>query len=521
MPTIIKKNRLNLVYFFILVGFSLLIVRMVFIVTVGDKTKVSKTYDPQIEKNRGNIYDRNGVLVATDIRTKSLYASSILVRDPKDIAKGLSKIFPDLSYKEVYSKISTKKDSTRSWILIKRNLSPGQVDQVHNLQKAGLVFEDDMVRVYPQKSNLSHIVGFVDLDRRGLSGIERQHNKSLKNGEDINLTIDVRIQDILRNELSKGIEEFGAKAASGVILNVRNGEVLALTSLPDFDPNQQSSASATQRFNRVTNGVYEMGSVFKIFTNAIAMEEGLVEMSDIFDVSKPIEYGRFTINDDHSVKDNLNLKEVFGYSSNIGTVHIAQKIGIDTQKLYLKRFGLINKLKTDFPGLARPIYPKKWREINLYTIAYGHGIAVTPLHVAVSTAAMVNGGFLYNPKFVLNKNKRELNPTKVISDATSVKIKRLMKFTVEKGTGRKANILGYQIGGKTGTAERAEYGGYNKKQTLVSFVAAFPIKKPKYLVFVTLDRPNYTYNTGGMIAAPITGKIIEKIAPLLGVRPKL
>ena len=520
MPTGIKKNRLNLIYFFILVGFFLLIARMLLIVTAGDKSKVSKTYDPQIASARGNIYDRNGVLVATDIRTKSLYASSILVRRPKEIARGLSKIFPDLSYKDIYSKLSSKRESTRSWILIKRNLSPDQIDKVHDLQKAGLVFEDDIARVYPQKSNLSHVVGFVDLDRKGLSGVEMQHNKQLQDNKDVDLTIDVRIQDILRSELLKGMEEFGAKAASGVIMNVRNSEILALTSLPDFDPNQQSSFASKQKFNRATNGVYEMGSVFKIFTNAIAMEEGLVEFGDVFDVSKPIEYGKFTIRDDHKEKDLLNLTEVFGYSSNIGTVKIAQKIGIEKQREYLKKFGLIDRINAHFPGLARPITPRKWREINLYTIAYGHGIAVTPLHVANSVSAMINGGFLYDPTFILNKEKTEPKYQKVISDATSVKIRRLMNFVVQKGTGRKANILGYQVGGKTGTAERAEYGGYNKKQTLVSFVAAFPMKKPKYLVFVTLDRPNYIFNTGGMIAAPVAGKVIEKIAPLLGVRPK-
>ncbi|MBL6664925.1 MAG: penicillin-binding protein 2 [Rickettsiales bacterium] len=494
---------------------------MFVIVTFGDKTKVSKTYDPHIEKNRGNIYDRNGALVATDIRTKSLYASSILIRNPKDIATGLSKIFPDLSYKEVYSKISFKRDSSRSWILLKRNLTPDQVEKVQSLQKAGLVFEDDMARVYPQKSNLSHVVGFVDLDRRGLSGIEMQYNEILRKDEDINLTIDVRVQDILRSELLKGMDEFQAKAASGIIMNVRNGEVLALTSLPDFDPNQQSSSSPKERFNRTTSGVYEMGSIFKIFTNAIALEEGLVEFSDVFDVSKPIEYGKYTIRDDHKEKDQLTLQEVFGYSSNIGTVQIAQRIGIEKQKSYLKKFGLIDKIKTDFPGLAKPISPRKWREINLYTIAYGHGIAVTPLHVASSISSVVNGGFLHSPKFILDDDQFSLKPKKILSDATSVKLRRLMEFTVEKGTGKNAQVLGYQIGGKTGTAERAEYGGYNKKQTLVSFVAVFPIKKPKYLVFVTLDRPNYTFNTGGMVAAPVAGRITEKIAPLLGVRPKL
>lgn len=520
MPTVIKKNRLNLVFFFIMVGFFALIVRMFVIVTFGDKTEVAKTYDPQIEKNRGNIYDRNGVLVATDIKTKSLYASSILIRNPKEIAQGLSEIFTDLSYKEVYDKISSKRDTSRSWILIRRNLTPAQVDKVQDLQKAGLVFEDDLARVYPQKSNLSHVVGFVDLDRKGLSGIEMQSNEKLNQDEDVKITIDVRVQDILRSELIKGIEEFGAQAAAGVIMNVDNGEVLALSSLPDFDPNQQSSASPQERFNRVTSGVYEMGSVFKIFTNAIALEENLVEFGDMFDVSKPIEYGRFSIDDDHKVKDRLTLQEVFGHSSNIGTVQIAQKIGIEKQKTYLKDLGLTSKLETDFPGLAKPIFPRKWREINLYTIAYGHGIAVTPLHVATSVSAIVNGGFLHSPKFILDENDSSPKSKKVLSDATSVKMRRLMDFVVEEGTGKKADVSGYQIGGKTGTAERAEYGGYNKKQTLVSFVAAFPIKKPKYLIFITLDRPNYTFNTGGMVAAPVAGRIIEKIAPLLGVRPQ-
>lgn len=489
---------------------------MFFVVATGDKIKISGIYDVRKASKRANIFDRNDVLVATDLKTKSLYVSSVLVKDSQAIARGVSAIFPDLSYNEILKKISDGRNS-KQWILIRRNLTPTQVDQVQNLQIAGLLFENDRIRVYPQKSIASHFVGYVDLDRKGLAGIEMQYDRKMMEAEDLQLAMDIRVQDILHDELVNGMEENRAKAAAGVVMDVNSGEVLALSSLPEFDPNLQSEASLDERFNRVTNGIYELGSVMKIFTNTIAFEDGLVKMDDVYNVRDPIKYGRFTIKDDHSVKDEMTVGEIFAYSSNIGTVKIADKIGAGNQKDFLAKMGLLKRLDVEFPGLGKPIYPKIWREINLYTISYGHGIAITPLHLATAVSAIVNGGTLYNPSFL--KLDKQPSGKRVIKESTSAMMRLMLKKVVDEGTGKNANVEGYDVGGKTGTAERAEYGGYNERQTMASFVAVFPISKPKYLVYVVFDRPNVAFNTGGMVAAPVAGKVVKNIAPLLGVRP--
>lgn len=491
---------------------------MIFVVAIGDKSKIVADYNHHKSLRRGRIFDRSGVLVATDLKTKSLYVSSILIKDKEQTVYNLSKIFPDLSYREILKKISDNKKN-KHWILIRRNLTPNQVSKVQSLRMAGLIFEDDMFRVYPQKSVASHYAGYVDLDRRGLSGIEMQYDASLSGGKDVAIAMDVRVQDILHNELKNGMEQYRSKAAAGLVIDVNSGEVIAMSSFPDFDANLQSEAGSEQRFNRVSNGVYELGSIMKIFTNAIAFEHNLVKSGEIFNVRDPIKYGRFTIRDDHTVKDQLTVEEVFAYSSNIGTIKIAERIGVDRQKKFLDNIGFLNKLNLDFPGLGRSIYPKLWREINLYTISYGHGIAITPLHLASAVTAMVNGGIMHNLSFLkLNKIPEG---KRVIKEKTSSKIRDIMRKVVEDGTGKKANIVGYEVCGKTGTAERAEFGGYNSAQNLVSFVAAFPASKPKYLVYVLLDRPNYLFNTGGMVAAPVAGKVIAGIAPILGIKPKL
>lgn len=513
----IKKSRLAFIYFCIIAAFLTIILRMVIIVVSGDKVKISGIYDPRSADKRANIYDRNNVLVATDLKTKSLYVSSVLVKNPQAIARGLATIFSEISYAEILKKISDGKNS-KQWILIRRNLTPNQVDQVENMQMAGLLFEDDRIRVYPQKSIASHFVGYVDLDRKGLAGMEMQYDRKLRKGEDLHLALDVRVQDILHDELVIGMEEFRAKAAAGVVMDVNNGEILALSSLPSFDPNLQNEASPDQRFNRVTNGSYELGSVFKVLTNTMAFEKGLVKMSDIYNVRDPIKYGRFTIKDDHAVKDEMTVGEVFAYSSNIGTVKIAEKIGAEYQKEFLEKMGLLKKLEIEFPGLGRPMFPKTWREINLFTISYGHGIAITPLHLAMSVAAISNGGMMYNPSFV--KLEEQPKGKRVIKESTSETMRLMLRKVAVEGTGRNANVEGYEVGGKTGTANRAEYGGYNERQTMASFVAVFPISQPQYLVYVIFDRPNYTFNTGGMVAAPVAGRVVKNIAPLLGVRPK-
>jgi cell division protein FtsI (penicillin-binding protein 3) len=512
----LKKSRLAVIYFFIMVIFCVIILRMIFVVMMGDKIKISGIYDPHKTNKRANIYDRNNVLVATDLKTKSLYVSSVLVRDSAFVAKGLAGVFPELSQAEILKKIAAGKHG-KQWILIRRNLTPSQVEQVKNLKMAGLLFEDDRIRVYPQKSIASHFVGYVDLDRRGLAGIEMQYDRDLVGGEDMKLAMDIRVQDILFDELTNGISEFNAKAAAGLVMDVTNGEILALSSLPEFDANLQNEASPDQRFNRVVNGVYELGSVMKIFTNTVAFERNLIKATDMYNVRDPIKYGRFTIKDDHPFKDEMSVTEIFAHSSNIGTVKIADKIGAENQKDFLEKIGLLKRIDVEFPGLGKPIYPKIWREINLYTIAYGHGIAITPLHLASAVAAIVNGGTLYNPSFL--KLEKEPSGKNVIKEKTSEMMRKMLRNVVLEGTGKKADIPGYEVGGKTGTAERAEYGGYNERQTLASFVAVFPISKPRYLVYVIFDRPNYSFNTGGMVAAPVAGRVVKNIAPLLGVWP--
>ncbi len=491
-----------------------------FVVMMGDRVKIKKLYDPHKTSERATIFDRNGVIVATDLKTKSLYVSSILIKDPITMAESLGRIFSNLPAEEILKKITDNKGSKKTlknWILIKRNLAPSQVELVKSLKMAGLLFMDDSIRVYPQKSITSHFVGYVDLDRKGLSGIEMQYDKKLVNGEDITLAMDIRVQDILHDELLNGLEEYHAKAAAGIVMDVNSGEILALSSLPEFDPNLQHNATPDERFNRVTNGIYELGSVFKIFTNAAAFENNLLNLDDSYNVKDPIKYDRFTISDDHPFRDEMNIKEIFAHSSNIGTVKIADKLGIKAQKDFLEKIGLLRKVETEFPGLGKPIYPKTWRQINLYTISYGHGIAITPLHLAMAVLPIVNGGTAYSPSF-LKLDKRP-SGAKILKESTSETMRIMLRNVVVEGTGRNANVEGYEIGGKTGTAERAESGSYNERQTMTSFVAIFPISKPQYLAYIMFDRPNSAFNTGGMVAAPVAGKIVKNIAPLLGVRP--
>ncbi len=506
-----NKNRVFFIYFCIIVGFTALIIRLLFIVTLNEQKDVNNIYNQGKNPKRADIVDRNGVIIATDLNIKLLYANHSLIRDPKYVAKKLSTAFEDLPYDILLKKLSQSKDG---WVLIKRNITPKQEQIINNLNIAGLIFEESKTRVYPQKSSLSHLVGYTDLDGNGLSGIEKQYDQFLKAGkQDLKLATDIRIQDILNYELKNAIVKFKALAAFGVIMNVKNGEILALSSLPNFDLNNQKTASSKEKFNKATYGVYELGSVFKIFNHALAFENNLINIKEEYDVKKPIKYGRFTIDDDHKKKDRLTIEEIFTESSNIGSVKISQRFEKNQQKEFLKKLGLLGKIQTDFPSLGTTIYPKKWGKISSATIAFGHGIAVTPLHLTNSVAAILNNGKLTNPSFVKVNNQPEF--TQIVTKNTSNKIKNLMEKTIDVGTGRKAQVTGYRIGGKTGTAEKAEKGKYNKNKTLASFISAFPINNPEYIIYVGIDQPNYTFNTGGMVAAPVTKNIITNILPII------
>lgn len=503
----INKGRLVFIYFLIILSFFLILLKMFYLAITGDKVVVNASYDPKKVLIRGDIADRNGTIIATDLKTKSLYIDKILAKDPKKIAREISKILPELSYNNILRKITSKRNS--DWVLIKKNISPRVQQLVINLNLPGIIFEKDMIRIYPHKSLFSHILGYVDLDRKGIAGIEMQYNKELSKGQDVKLAVDLKIQDILTKEIYKSFKKTKSDGAAGVILDVTNGEILALTSLPNFDLNQQKRANSEQKFNRITYGLYEIGSILKIITNAIALEEKLVKASDVFNVKDDIKYNKFTIKDSYKIKDEMDVQEIFIHSSNIGTVKIAKKIGKKLQKEYFKNFNLLNKLKVDFPTIAKPIYPKKWRDINLYTISYGHGIAITPLHITSLVSAIVNDGKYYNPSFI--KKEHEEENKIIISEMTSEIIKLFMEDAVKYGTGKKSYLENYKIGGKTGTADKVSFGSYDKSKTISSFIAAFPIDKPKYLIFVMFDDPKTKFKAGGIVAAPVVKEIIKKI----------
>lgn len=509
----LNKNRLFIVYSFIVLGFVAVILRLLFVVIFSGEIDVNEIYNGKKISKRANIVDRNGVIIATDLDVKILYANSILIRDPKLVAKALSDTFPDLDYDKILRRLS-RKSKKDGWVFIKRDITPKQEQEINKLGIAGLIFEESKVRVYPQRDSLSQILGYADTDGNGLAGIEKQYDDFLRRGnKDLQLAVDVRIQDVLNNQLKNALVKYKAGAAFGIIMDVNNGEIVALSSLPDFDLNDQSAAKDNAKFNRATYGLYELGSVFKIFTMAQAFEEKAVNLNESFSVKDPIRFGKFSIDDDHKDKDILTTTEVFTHSSNIGSVKIIQRIGPERQKKFLQKIGLLDKIKTDFPSLGSPMFPRSWREINSATIAFGHGIAVTPLHIVRSVAAVVNNGRLFNPSFI--KLNKEPSFERVISENSSTTMRSLLQKVIREGTGKNSAIEDYEVGGKTGTAEHAESGSYNKGKTLASFVAAFPINNPRYVIYVGIDQPNYIFNTGGMVAAPVTGEVIKNVVPIL------
>jgi cell division protein FtsI (penicillin-binding protein 3) len=477
---------------------------------------------PPVE--RANIVDRNGALLASNLTTASLYADARVVLDPEGAAAKLVRALPELSHAEVLGKLK----SGRPFVWIKRNLAPRQQNEINALGIPGLAFQEEQRRVYPQGALAAHVLGYTDVDGNGIAGVERFFDDDLKDrprrGEDLRLSLDMRVQHAVRDELQATVARFSAEGAGALVLDVRTGEVLALVSLPDFDPNHAGGAGPLELFNRVTLGVYEMGSTFKAFTIASALHYGTSDLSDSFDATEPIRVGRYQIRDDHAKSRWLTLPEIFMYSSNIGAAKIALEVGTERQRLFLQRLGLLGKPDVELPEVGTPMVPSPWREINTMTIAFGHGLAVSPLQTAAGFAPLVNGGIRV-PSTLIKRPQGELVlGERVVSPQTADTMRRLMRLVVEEGTGKQAAVRGFLVGGKTGTAEKAAAGGYARKSLLSSFVAAFPMTDPRYLVIAILDEPKgtkatYNFATGGWTAAPVTAHVIARAAPLLGVMP--
>jgi cell division protein FtsI (penicillin-binding protein 3) len=474
-----------------------------------------------LQFSRADIVDRNGILLATSLPTASLYADPRQVLDPAIAAKRLAETLPDLDEKKLAARLASK----RAFVWIKRDLTPRQKWDVIRLGLPGIEFRREETRVYPQGRLMSHVVGYVDVDERGIAGVESRFEGELKSRtKPLALSIDMRMQHALCNELSAAKDEFEALGAAGLVLDARTGEVAAMCSLPDFNPNTPMATKGTSRFNRVALGVYELGSAFKVFTTAMALDAGVASLEDRYDATKPLKVSRFTIRDYHAKRRWLSVSEIFMYSSNIGSARLAMEVGGEAQKVFLGNIGLLTPSKIELPEVGAPIVPKIWRPVNTMTIGFGHGIAVSPLQMAAGVAAMVNGGVYRQPTLIKRAPGQVVLEKQVISERTSKKMRKLMRLVVEEGTGGRADAPGYLVGGKTGTAEKSGTGGYRRKALLSSFVGTFPVDDPRYVVFALLDEPKgnkktHGYATGGWVAAPIVGRVVRRIGPIAGIRP--
>ncbi|WP_020592603.1 peptidoglycan D,D-transpeptidase FtsI family protein [Kiloniella laminariae] len=476
---------------------------------------------PPVQTRRADIVDRNGIVLATTLPTASLYAEPKKIPNPEIAARLLADILPEISQDKLLKKLS----SDRAFIWIKRNLTPRQQYAINGLGIPGLNFEQEQRRFYPHENLSAHIVGFTDVDNKGLAGVEQSFDTALReNDAPLELSIDLRVQHILTEEMSAAMQEFSAIGAAGLVMDVNTGEVISSVSLPTFDPDSPGDAPDDARFNRATLGIYEMGSTFKLLTAAMALDEGVASVYDGYDVSKPIRISRFSITDYKPMKRWLSVPEILIYSSNIGTVQMALEVGTESQRKYLSNFGLLRTASTELSEVGTPLVPSPWREINTMTISYGHGIAVSPLQMTTAVSSLVNGGVMKPATFI--KRDKDYVPAgrRILNEKTSILMRDMMRLVVLHGSGRNADAEGYLVGGKTGTADKLKGGRYVTNSRVSSFVAAFPMNNPRYVVYVMVDEPKgtkktYGFATGGWVAAPVVKRVIERMAPLLGIQP--
>jgi cell division protein FtsI (penicillin-binding protein 3) len=470
---------------------------------------------------RADITDRNGVLLATSLATASLFGDARLVPNPEEAARKLATVLPDIDRELIAERLA----SDRGFVWIKRNLTPRQEYAVNALGIPGLDFKREDRRVYPMGALAAHVLGFTDVDGHGISGVEKSLDEKVRGrGEPAALSIDVRVQNVLSEALQRAMGEFQAIGAIGLVLDVRDGEILGMVSLPGFDPNRLSEAKKENLFNRATLGVYEMGSTFKIFTAAMALDYGTATLAKSYDATKPIHISRFTINDYHAERRWLTVPEIFEVSSNIGAARMAIEVGPQRQQEFLGRLGLLEPSPIELPESGTPLTPDPWKDISTMTIGFGHGISVTPLQLATAAAGIVNNGIMVPPTILKRTPGETIISQRVVSARTSAEMRKLFRLVVAEGTGKNADAKGYLVGGKTGTAEKAAGRHYNRRALLSSFLGVFPINAPRYLVLTMLDEPKgnkktHGFATGGWVAAPAAKEVIERIAPMLDVMP--
>ncbi|MCB1433852.1 MAG: penicillin-binding protein 2 [Alphaproteobacteria bacterium] len=483
---------------------------------------------------RPDIVDRNGVLLATDVAVASLYADPSKIIDIDEAVELLTATVPDLDSKSLRQKLSQSK---RAFTWIKRQVTPEERDAVYNLGIPGVGYVNERRRVYPQGRLASHVVGYVDVDTKGIAGIEKYlddqgaiYTASLADPEEhrtapAQMSIDVRIQAAMEDEIDKAIDKFRAIGGGGIVMNIRTGEVISMVSLPDFNPNQEKKTFTKDMQNRMTAGVYELGSVIKAVTFAMALDYGTATLKSSYDARLPLVIGNARIHDYHAERRVLTLPEIFKVSSNIGTAKMALDVGMERHQAFLRKVGLFDRLQTELPESARPLLPRHWSKLATATAAFGHGFAVQPLQGVAVVAGLLNGGHLMTPTLLKRSEEEALALAQtVVKPSTSDALRYLFRLNATEGTTSKADVIGYRVGGKTGTAEKVVNGRYSPNKLLNSFIGAFPMDDPKYLILVMLDEPKptpdtYGFATAGWTAVPTAAKIIERIAPMLGVMP--
>ena len=535
VPRLKGQNRIRLMGLFfasVFLAITVQLVRITIIAPMNEEAKIIAEAREHIP--RPDIVDRNGIVLATDIAVASLYADPRKIIDIDEAVELITATVPDIDSKALLAKFKTP---GKAFVWLKRQVSPEERDAVYNLGIPGVGYVNERKRVYPQGRLSAHTVGYVDVDTKGIAGIERYlddagalFTASLTDpgkaaAAPAELAMDIRVQHAMTDEISKAVIKFKAIAGGGILLDIETGEVISLVSLPDFDPNAEAKKIGKDQQNRMLSGVYELGSVIKAVTFAMAFDTGTVNMNSKYDARFPLVIGSARISDFHAQRRVLTVPEIFTHSSNIGTAKMALDVGVEKHKEFLASVGLFDKLLTEVPETARPLLPKKWGKLVSATAAFGHGFAVQPLQGLSVVAGLLNDGNMVPPTFMRrSKEEADVLAKNIVKASTADALRTLFRLNVTDGTASKADVVGYRVGGKTGTAEKVVNKRYSKEHSLTSFIGAFPMDKPRYAILIMLDEPKalpetYGFSTSGWNAVPTASKIIERIAPLLNIKP--
>ena len=529
----ISFNRIAFIFFIFLMICFIFSIKVVFLGSLN--SKLQKKEVEQTKTNfRADIIDNNGNFLAKTVNTLTIGIKPNLIINEKKLLINLQLIFPNKDFNKIKKKIKKKK-----YFRLEKELSQNQIERLRLLGDKSIQFEKQITRIYPQQNLFSHVLGQIDDDNNGVSGIEKFFDYELKKSNDpLQLTVDSDIQFLIREELLKAKEIFKNLGSAAILMNVNNGDILSLISLPDFDLNKRENIQDLNYTNKITKGVYELGSVFKTFTLAAGFDEGIIEPDTEFkNLEKKLICAGHSIEEyDKKMPSNLTAEQILIRSSNIGAVKIAQQIGIEKFKLFLEKIGILNKIEFDIEEVGQPLN-FTWGKCKLATSSFGHGITTTPLQLVKAYSIITNGGYNIKPTLIKKNLKKSYTKKRILNEEVSNKINPILRKVVstDEGTAHFADVEGYQVGGKTGTADKARYGGYSKDK-INTFVSIFPISKPKYVLLVLLDEPKpskeYVYhyrdgrtpykgnwrNTAGWTSVEITGKIIEKIGPILATK---